>query len=371
MASQDVLGRRALGRATLARQLLLERAPVPVTEAVERVMGLQAQLARPPFVGLWSRVAGFRREDLIAEVLAHRVVRATMMRGTIHLVSGRDFLALRGVLAPMLAAAMRSILKERALALDLPRIQAEARALLAGGPRTFAAMRAHLVSRLEGDDRALGFAVRTNVPLIVAPTAGERWGWHGSAPFALAEQALGRAPDEQASPHALVLRYLAAFGPATVNDAQRWSGLGNLRPVLEDLRPQLIALRDERGRELFDLADAPRPEGDGAAPVRFLPEYDGLLLGHDDRTRIIDDAHRPLLTPTRNLVILPSFLVDGRVAGVWKAEATRKVARIIARPFAALASRARRELEAEGDRLLAFLEPAAGSREVVFEAPFA
>jgi hypothetical protein len=370
MASQEVLDRRALGRATLARQLLLERAAVPVVEAVERVMGLQAQLARPPFVGLWSRVAGFRRADLIAEVLSHRVVRATMMRCTIHLVSGRDYLALRGTLQPMLTASMTAVLKQRAAALDMPRVLDAARALLAEGPQTFEVIRAHLLARLGGDDRALGYAVRTTLPLVMAPTAEDRWGFHGSARFALAEDRLGRPHDQAASPHALVLRYLAAFGPATIADAQRWSGLRGLGPVMTELRPQLITLRDERGRELFDLPDAPRPGADAPAPVRFLPDYDSLVLAHDDRLRLIDDAHRPLLSPTKNLVIQPTFLIDGRVAGVWKADTRRKVAMIVARPFVALASKTRRELEAEGDRLLAFLEPDAASREVVFEAPF-
>lgn len=370
LKSGSPIGRRALGRATLARQLLLDRAAVPVVEAVEQVMGLQAQLARPPFVGLWSRVASFRREDLLADLLAHRVVRATMMRGTIHLVSARDYLALRGPMQPMLSAAMTSILKGRAAALDLPRVLAEARQLLAGSAHTFEAIRAHLVARLGGDDRALGFAVRTSLPLVMAPTGEDRWGFHGSAPFALAEDRLGRPHDEAASPHALVLRYLAAFGPATATDAQRWSGLRGLGPVLEDLRPQLITLRDERGRELFDLEDAARPDQDTPAPVRFLPDYDSLLLAHDDRSRVIDDAHRPLLTPTKNLVILPTFLVDGRAAGVWKAERKKKVVTLTARPFVALAAGPRRELEEEGERLLAFLEPEAGSRAVVFEPPF-
>ncbi len=370
METPSRIGHRSLGRATLARQLLLARAEVPVVEAIERVMGLQAQLARPPFVGLWSRVAGFRREDLLEEVLAHRVVRATMMRGTIHLVSARDYLALRGPLQPMLSAAMASILKGRAAALDLPRVLAEARALLSGRAHTFEAIRAHLVARLGGDDRALGFAVRSSLPLVMAPTGEDRWGFHGSAPFALAEDRLGRPHDETASPHALVLRYLAAFGPATVADAQRWSGLRGLGPVLEDLRPQLITLRDERGRELFDLEGAPRPDGDTPSPVRFLPDYDSLVLAHDDRTRVIDDVHRPLLSPTKNLVIQPTFLVDGRVAGVWKAERKKKIVTLTARPFVALAAGVRHELEEEGERLLAFLEPEAASRRVVFEAPF-
>lgn len=370
MASQKVLGRRALGRATLARQLLLERAAVPVAAAVERVMGLQAQLARPPFVGLWSRVAGFRRADLIADVVAHRVVRATMMRSTIHLVSARDYLALRGPLQPMLSASMAAVLKNRATALDMPRVLEEARALLGGGPRTFEAIRAHLLARLGGDDRALGYAVRTTLPLIVEPAAGDRWGYHGSAPFALAEARLRRRHDEAASAHALVLRYLAAFGPATAADAQRWSGLRGLAPVMADLRPQLIALRDERGRELLDLPESPRPDEDTPSPVRFLPEYDSLVLAHDDRLRVIDDAHRPLLSPTKNLVIQPTFLVDGRVAGVWKAETRKRVASIVARPFVALPRSVARQLEEEGDRLLTFLEPDAASREVAFEVPF-
>ena len=356
---------RDLGRATLARQRLLARDTATPAQMVERLAGMQAQLARPPYIGLWTRIAGFTREALHRALLDRTVVRGTMMRGTLHLASARDFRALRPSLQPGLDRAAKSILRERYTALDLPALVAEARAFLGKTPRTFDALRDHLLERHPGgDERAMAYAIRCTLPLVQVPTDGSDWGFPGSADFAVADRWLGAAIDGAPHPAELVRRYLAAFGPATAADAQTWSGVPNLKATFEALRPELVSLRDERGRELFDLPDAPRPGGDAAAPVRYLPDYDNLVLGHDDRSRLIDDAHRPAVI-TRNLMIPPTFLVDGRVAGTWKIERKRRLATLTLTPFASLAARVRGELEAEGEALLAFVEPDAGEHDVV------
>jgi hypothetical protein len=340
--------------------LARERARVPV--AIERLAGLQAQLARPPFVGLWSRLEGFRRVDLIRALESRDVVRATAMRATLHLMTAKAYLALRPALSPALEVAMRSALRDRTKSFDLDGALAHARAFFEAEPRTMDALRDDLGEKF-GDVRAVAYAVRTSLPLVQVP-GGEAWGFHGAAPFAVAESWLEKpvrtvpvAKDTQA----LVRSYLAAFGPASVQDAQTFSGVRGLAETFAQLRDELRVFRDERGRELFDLPKAPRPDEDADAPVRFIPEYDSLILAHDDRSRVMDDAARKAVFRA-NLMILPSFLVDGRVAGSWKiAKGTLAV-----QPFAPLSKKTRAQLEEEGLALLAFVEPDAKKHAVRF-----
>ena len=362
--ADGTLTARALNRATLARQMLLTRETVAIDAAVERLAGLQAQLARPPFIGLWSRVSGFTRDALTRAIAKRDVVRATFLRGTLHLVSADDYVHHRAALQPLLDRGMRSVLRDHMDDLDLAPILNEARALLTKGPRTFDAIRTHLVARFPNvNDRALGYAVRMQLPLVQVPT-DTAWGYPGTTEFALAETWLGRAIDAETKPHALVLRYLAAFGPAGVNDAQTWSGLSALREVFESLRPKLRVFRDPNGREVFDLPDAPRPKEDVAAPVRFLPEFDNLVMAYDDRSRIIADDHRPRIYMAKNLQVLPTFFVDGVVAGTWKAAGTKRAPILEVAPFAAISAPVRAELETEGAALLRFIEPEAKSFDV-------
>ncbi len=366
--ADKILTRRALNRATLSRQMLLEKEKISVLGAIERLVGLQAQLARPPYIGLWSRVEGFQREALTQLVLSRKAVRGTLLRGTLHLTSAKDFVQLRPALQPMLTRIMQSLLGEQLRELELERVLATARTYLEQEPRTFNELRPLLVkANPKGNDRAMGFAVRTELPLVQVPT-DTKWGYPGTADFAVAEKWLGEPLGTDARPHALVLRFLAAFGPATVGDAQTWSGLGGLREVFEELRPQLRTFQDERGRELFDLPKAPRPAEDAAAPVRFLPDYDNLLLAYDERTRVIADEHRSAITPSKNLRVLPSFLVDGFVAGTWEIERKKGVAALVLQPFAALPKKAREELAEEGDKLVRFVESDARTFELRFPA---
>jgi hypothetical protein len=359
------LTQRELNRATLARQMLLAREKTPVLRAIERLVGLQAQLARPPFIGLWSRVQDFRSEQLTRLLQSRKVVRATMMRATLHLVSTKDYVKLRAGMQPVLRYSMQSILRERAQKLDVDQLVAEARKYFEEEPRNFDELRDHLLERFpKGDERAMGYAVRMHLPLVQVPTDTE-WGYPGTADFAVAESWLGEPLGTDETPHALVLRYLAAFGPASVTDAQTWSGLSGLKLAFEELRPKLQTFRDDRGRELFDLPKAPLPPEDTPAPVRFLPDYDNLILAHDDRTRLMAKEHRSKIS-TSNLRILPTFLVDGFVAGTWKLEEKKKSATLIIEPFAALPKKARDELSTEGKELAQFVEGDARSFEVRF-----
>jgi hypothetical protein len=353
-----MLSDRALNRALLARQMLLERVrEVSACDAIRRLVALQAQLARPPFVALWTRLADFSREQLAAPVHERKLVRATMMRGTIHLLAADDYSEWRGVIHPCLEGGLRSILREWVPTADLEALEKEAREFFGSKPATFDAYRDHVKALRPGtNERAPAYAMRMRIPLVQVPTDAT-WCWPAAAEFALADDWLGRSvPVETKSARSFVLRYLAAFGPASVADAQGWSGLGGLRVIFEELRPRLLTFRDERNRELFDLPDAPRPGDDVAAPVRFLPEFDNAVLGHDDRSRIVAEAYRPRLV-TKNLLVPATFLVDGFVAGTWSVTRKRKTATLTLVPFGKLTKKNLSALTAEAEAMLAFTEP--------------
>ena len=359
------LSRAQLNRATLARQLLLAREAVAATEAVERLAGLQAQEPKPPFLGLWTRVAGFDGAALRHALLEREVVRATLMRSTLHLMSAADYVALRMAMQPPTSVALR-VLGARSEGLDLDAVLPAARNLLAGRPLTFDAIRASLQERFpDVNDRALGYAVRTLLPLVMVPGEDARWGFARVAEFALAGEWLG-TPLGQEDREALVRRYLGAFGPASAADVQAWSGVGGMKAVLDGMRDGLELFTDERGRELFDLSEAPRPDAEVPAPPRFLPEFDSLVLAHDDRSRVIADEHRPLVT-TKNLRVRATFLVEGTVAGIWTIDAKRRLATLRIAPFGRLGKRARGALAEEGEALVRFAEPDAGAHAVRFE----
>ena len=364
-AGPPVLSARELNRATLARQMLLERAAgVGVPAAVERVGGMQAQEPKHPYIGLWSRVAGFEADALRRALARRDVVRGTLMRSTLHLVSAADYVALRLALQPPRSVALR-VLGARAEGLDPDGVVIAARELLAGRALTFDAIRAGLQERFpDVNDRALGYAARTLVALVMVPGGADtRWGYPRACEFALAEEFLG-GPLAPAAPEVLVERYLGAYGPASAADAGTWSGVSGLRDVIDAMRDRLAVFADGHGRELFDLPDAPRPGADGDAPVRYLPEFDNLVLAYDDRTRIIADEHRPFVT-TKNLRVKATFLVDGLVAGIWTLTVKRRVATLALEPFARLPQRVIGALVAEGEALARFAEPEAKEHVVV------
>jgi hypothetical protein len=347
----QTLTHRALNRATLARQMLLARESVGAVEAIERLAGLQAQEPKPPFAGLWTRVADFDREELLAALRGGDVVRATLMRATLHLMSARDFAAFRPALQPAIGAAL-DVVGDRKEGISPADVSAAARKLLAGGPRRFDELRAALAEQFpDVDNRVVGYAVRLNLPLVMVPT-DDPWGYPRNAQFDLTDVDIATP----ASPDDLVRRYLAAFGPASATDFQRWSALKGAKAVLDGLREELACFRDERGRELFDLPDAPRPGEEAEAPPRFLPEFDNLMLAHDDRTRVIADEHRGEVV-TKNLRVRATVLWDGVVAGTWTIERKRDTATLRIAPFGRLPRGAKAALTGEGEALLRFAEP--------------
>ena len=340
---RPVLGRRALNRALLARQLLLRRAELDPIAAIEHLIGLQAQAPLPPYFGLWTRLRAFRPTTLAALLEQRRVVRLALLRGTVHLVSAADCLRLRGLLQPMLERPLHagSPYVAALAGLELDAIAAAATALLAV-PRTASELGRLLQVRWpDRDPGALSFVARARLPLVQLPPRAV-WGAQGVAGRAVltpAERWLGSPLDPSTSLDELVLRYLNAFGPATVQDMQAWSGLTRLGAVVERLRDRLLTFADEQGRLLFDLPEAPRPDPDTPAPVRLLPAYDNLLLSHADRSRVISDAHRKVMI-TINGIVKGSLLVDGFVRGSWDLIRRAGELRLIVEPLAAL-SRAR------------------------------
>ena len=346
---------RELNRATLARQGLLERADVTPVAMIEQLLGLQAQEPKPPFIGLWTRIEGFDAGDLRKELLAGDIVRATLMRATLHLWSAADYRALRTALQPALDSAMGGILKARGEGVVVDDTLAAARKLLARGRKlTFDEIRDALSEQFpDVDHRALGYVSRTGLPLAMVPT-DDPWGFPRDSQFRTVAKI-----DKQAATEELVRRYLSAFGPASPADMQVWSGVKGLKQVFEAIEDEL----DVIDGGMYDLPGAPRPDGDAPAPVRFLPAFDNMLLAHKDRTRIIDDEHRPRVV-TKNLRIHPTFLVDGFAAGMWSIKATKKKATLALEPFGKLTKGVQKELRDEGERLARFAEPDVADIEI-------
>jgi hypothetical protein len=344
-AAERVLTQRELNRAALARQLLLERAGLPVARALERVGGLQMQYAPSGYVGLWARLAGFERDDLTKALERRSAVQGTLMRTTIHLVSARDF--------PAFSVAVRDARREQWLRsrrgkVDVRRLQASARrieALLADGP----APRDDLFKHV-GSDSVAWNGVGVLVDLVRAPPSGT-WEHRRADIFALADEWLGVSTvTQQEGVDHLVRRYLSAFGPARPHDVADWAGLP-LPTVSEALaRLNLRRFRDESGRELVDVPRAPLPHPDTPAPVRFLPTWDATLLVHARRTGILPEALRPRIFTSKTPHSLGTFLVDGAVAGTWRPERGR----IVTKAFGRLSRDVKRELDDEAERLAEF-----------------
>ena len=361
----DVLTSRALSRATLERQLLVRRSERSALETIEHLVGMQAQVPLNPYIGLWSRLARFAPEELGQLLLDRHVVRIVVMRATLHLVTADDCLLLRPLMQPVLDAELaRHRDHGPALAaVDVTPVLAFARTLLAERPRTGAQLRDAFAARFPDlDAPALAYGCRNLLAFVQVPPRGV-WGRTAQVTSTTAEAWLGRPLESDPSIDEVVLRYLGAFGPATVADVSSWSRLTGMREVLERLRPRLRTFADERGRELFDLPDAPRPDPDTPAPSRFLPEYDNVLLSHADRSRFVRDDRRgqPWTAPT----IHGTVLHDGTIAGTWHIERDRTcgTATLVV-VHVRLNARAQAAITAEGTRFLRFYETGATSHDV-------
>ena len=340
--TERVLTQRELGRATLARQLLLERKRLSPTAVIERLVGMQAQWPSAPYIGIWTRSASFRRETLERELARGGVVKATVMRQTLHLVTRRDYGLLRAAMAEMISRGQTAQAKSLA-----PSV----RELAEAGPLTSEEALGHLerehgLTGIEGRRAWRAARVRAHV-LHHHETAL----WHGrpEGRFVAIEEPEAHDPLEARAE--ILRRYLAAFGPASRRDLVAWSMMHvpDLQQALDVLEP-LRRFRDEQGRELFDVPRAPLPDPDTPAPVRFLPKWDNVLLAFADRTRVLPEEYRKTVIRT-NGDVAQTFLVDGLVAGMWSVEQSR----VVLEPLAQLSRSVRREVEDEAERLEAFV----------------
>ena len=357
-----VLSTRELNRTLLHRQLLLRRRRIDALELVERLVGLQAQVPRDPYVALWSRIDRFRPESLAEPVADRRAVRMTLLRGTLHLVTAADALALRSVIQPVVE---RSVLGSSPLRRVVDRVHIDdllafLRVLLEERPRTRADLVKEIAVRWPDVDAAsLGYAMYLLPTVQVTPRG--IWGQTGASAFTTVRRWLGRSPARSATPDAMVLRYLAAFGPSAPADVQTWCGLPGMREVLERLRPRPRRFRDEHGRELFDAPGASLSGPDVAAPVRFLPEYDNAFIAHADRSRILPPGVAPWTEAGWGPV-----LVDGFSTARWRLERAKDAATLRIEPFRTLSRATRDDVAEEAERLVGFLAPDAGARQVRF-----
>ncbi|MGW5744104.1 winged helix DNA-binding domain-containing protein [Amycolatopsis sp. NPDC003861] len=347
-----VLDARTLNRATLARQLLLERADLPVFDAVAHLGGLQAQEPQEPFTGLWSRLRGFDPAALDALLTGRRVVRTHLMRRTVHLLTADDVLAWRSRFDTMLRQRVVTTYRSELAGVDFAELAAAGRAVLADGePRSMGELARAVAGRWpDPGPRPLGeLLVAALIPSAQLPPRG-LWRIKAGVRNLPLSAWLGRDADpldpDDGVGRTLVRRYLAAYGPAATADLRAWSGLTGLPGAVKAVREELVAFRDERGRELLDLPEAPRPDPGTPAPVRFLPAFDNAILGYDDRTRIIDDAHRGLSVAGERVV-----LVDGRVSATW----TVPDGAVVVHPLRPLTKTERGEVTAEGSAVATFL----------------
>ena len=362
------LSLRALNRATLDRQLLLQRHTRPARWAIGHLIALQAQAPLAPYVGLWTRLAGFGHEDLQDLVTERSVVRAHLLRNTVHLMTAEDFLGFRSLFQPLMARRLAGNFGRNLRGVDIDELRAAAAALLTRSPLTRPQLAARLAERWpDRDPASLAYAATHLLPLVQVPPRG-LWGSRGPAAFVLADAWLAgqdrpclARPDPAAALEQLVLRYLAAFGPASVRDIQAWSGLSRLREVTDRLGARLRPVTGPDGARLLDLAGAPRPDPDLPAPPRFLPEYDNLLLSFAERSRVIPHG-RPVPLPPGHGASTGTLLVDGFWRADWKItkeprDPDRAVLRVV--PFHPLDPAEASDVAGEGLRLLEFAAPAA------------
>ena len=358
------LSLRQLNRALLSRQMLLQRARLAPLQAVEKLVALQAQIPNPPYIGLWTRLVHFAREELTQLMHARQVVRAAWLRSTLHLIPAPLHQDYRATLLPALERAYKSFNGPRTQGVDVEQLVAAARDHLHQAPRTTGELRTRLLQvQPDKNGDTLAYAVRTYLPLVQIPPGGT-WSSGSQASYTTAENWLG-APKDASDLPGLFRRYLAAFGPASIMDFQTWTGLTRLKEVEAQLAHGLATYRGPDGKPLYDLPDHPLPPADAPAPPRFIPEYDNLLIAHADRSRILPEADRTkvFLSAAR---VRATFTVDGFIAGTWRSERSKRSATLVIEPFRPLEAAASAALVEEGERLRRFSEDGASAYDLRF-----
>lgn len=355
--SVPALTRRELNRATLERQFLLRRTGRTVTDVVTHLVGLQAQTTHSWYTGLWCRIEGFDPDAVGRQLTDRALVRLPLMRSTLHLVTPEDSRDLRAVTQPAMDRDLAHSVHGKALrGHDTDAIVATGRELLNEQPLTVTELGQRLSEHWpEVPGRHLAYAVRCLLPLVQVPPRGV-WGASGLPALAPADSWTGLPAASAPDADTLVLRYLAAFGPAGVKDVQAWSGLTRLREVVDRLRGRLVCLRSEDGAELFDLPEAPRPAPDVPAPPRFLYDLENLLRSYADRSRVITAEHLKRIS-ARNAMPPATVLVDGTVRGAWRVVRARGTATVEVTPFTPLTGTDAEEVTVEGLQLLRLLAP--------------
>lgn len=363
-SSLPVLSQRELNRALLDRQMLIQRDNISALETIKRFIGLQAQATNPPYYALWTRVENFQKEQLAELILNKQAVRLALMRSTIHLVSARDALQLRPWVQPALDRSLNGAFGKHLIGIE-PHVLADAgRELLDHeGPMTFSDIGRRLSEKWPSYHHdALGAAIRNGVPLVQVPPRG-LWGISGQALHTPIETWLNQPISPSLDAEALLVRYLQAYGPASVKDFQAWSGMTKQRELFDKLRPKLVSYQNQQGEELFDLPDVPRPGSDIEVLPRFLGEFDHVLLSHADRTRIMDESYRRRVI-TNNGMVKAVILIDGFVGGLWTIEERGNTAHLRIESFSALTAEQRLSLEKEGERLLRFTTEAVDDYDI-------
>ncbi|HEX6489098.1 MAG TPA: winged helix DNA-binding domain-containing protein [Candidatus Dormibacteraeota bacterium] len=357
---------RELNRWTLARQLLLERADLDAIGAIEHLAGMQAQYSPSPYIGLWSRLRAFGRDELESAVLEDRVLRANLMRGTLHLVSAREFPVYRTAIRSGFTVYAQMVRRLREAGVDVESVRDELVATVRQQPIGRGELR-RLARGLVPDEHLAewaGFSVLADSGLLMSVAEDALFSRPSiGTTFRLGPQV--RVDLLEAWRH-VATAYLRAFGPASRSDLAQWSGeqVALFKPVLDDLDLETVTTED--GRVLLDLPDAPRPDAEVPAPVRFLPKWDNLLLAYERRERVLPEAYRKVVI-RKNGDVLPTFLVDGLVAGCWLAPLRGKAVMTL-EAYSPLSARQRQAVEAEAEGLLAWLRPDAGRRELRWAA---
>lgn len=356
------LSLRQLNRTLLARQMLLERQDLRPLAAVERLVALQSQIPNPPYIGLWTRLRAFQRSQLTELLEAREIVRAPWLRSTLHLVSAADHQRFQAVIQPALARGLRSFFGARVAEFDIERLIGIAKPFLESNQPAIGALRQHLQEHEPQGNKwnkeALAYAVRSYLPLVQIPPSGT-WGVGTRATYTTAESWLGPLePRQQSDLAGLFRRYLRAFGPASVMDFQTWTGMTRLKARLAPALRELLAYKSEDGRDLYDLPTATIAAPEAIAPIRFIPEYDNIMIAHRERARILPEAHRKKVFLSAGRVI-GAVLIDGFAGATWQVKKDKQDLRLTVKLFEKQARSCRQAIGEEGERLLRFHDDSA------------